>query len=255
MGDPFVMRFVPPSPEEQAVRAAEVDKARAAAQSQRAAEADARRAALTYGPPLRDLEAAVACSCGCHPRMALSTLHDGGRSCPCQATPAERREALDRFFASSALLEPTAEEREDQGRELRRLETELAVVLVFVGGGAPFVVRGVADGRAFYLRERHDHWRVVIAPDADPLRDPWSIPPEEPTICVASGDSDEFLFDGVFSELAAVSVAVRAVRRFLLRRSCSHLAAGPHPFCPECGVEITAAASWRVFTGDVAPGS
>ena len=88
---------------------------------------------------------------------------------------------------------------------------------------APFVVTGVCDGRAFYLRERHGSWRVTIASDGDPLADPWGSLRDETTIDIASGEEDEFNDDEgrFFSHAVAlrVAVTVSAMRCYATRAS------------------------------------
>lgn len=244
---PYVHRWVPPTDAEmeetrrQQQLSARLDAARVASEP-------ARRKALAAGPVLRDLPAALDCSCACHPRPADPALHDGGASCVCQMTRAERAARLQDLFAAFR----DDEHVDHVERERRRVEaaaTRLGVHLDEVGGAAPFVVRGRVDGRGFYLRERHDRWRVVIAADGDPTEDPWSAPAAAATIVVAEGVSDELEDGDRFDQVRAVEVAVGAVRLFLLRRSCTHDRAAR--FCPACGVEMADAAAWRLRSDDV----
>lgn len=233
------------SAEQQAEWAAEAAKMRADHAANKTAQEPARRAALAAGPTLRDLEAAVDCVCSCHPRPADMRLHDGGISCPCQLTDEERAESLEELLG---LLSEASIGRESYETEMRRRADEAAARLGAevrgIGGAAPFVIRGVVDGRGFYLRERHDLWSVVIAPDDEPLADPWSRDREVPVIEVASGESVALEKEGVFDAVHALEVAVNAVKLFLLRRSCSHENAAR--FCPVCGVEMSQADAWRI---------
>lgn len=218
---------------------------RARLAADRAAQEPARRALLVSGPTLKDLEAAVACGCSCHPRPADLGLHAGGVSCPCQQTDSERAELLEQVL--SVLRDGGTEGTvgDSSSRVLaEEVAARLGVELREIGGGAPFVVRGVVDGRGFYLRERHDLWSVVIAPDDDPLADPWVLDRSFPVIVVASGEIGALETDGVFDPVHAFVVAVDAVRLFLLRRSCNHVDAVR--FCPTCGVELVRAESWRI---------
>lgn len=242
---PRVEKPVPVSAEQQALWAAEAAKMRADHAASQLAEEPARRAAIAAGPALRDLEAAVTCFCSCHPRPADPRLHEGGVSCPCQLTDAERAESLESL---RGVLSESSEAQESYETEMRRrvdeAATRLGAEIRDIGGAAPFVIRGVVDGRGFYLRERHDLWSVVIAPDDDPLSDPWARDREVPVIEVASGESATLEKEGVFDPVHALEVAVNAVRIFLLRRSCQHENAVR--FCPDCGVDVAQADAWRI---------
>jgi len=242
---PRVEKWIPASPEQQAEWAAEAAKMRADHVANKTAQEPARRAALAAGPVLRDLEAAVACDCSCHPRPADPRLHGGGATCPCQLTEEERTESREKLLN---LLSESSASQESYETEMRRRADEaaerLGVDLRDIGGVAPFVVRGVVDGRGFYLRERHDLWSVVIAPDDDPLADPWTLDRSIPAIEVASGVSSDLEQGGVFDPVHVLEVAVDAVRLFHLRRSCAHENAAR--FCPACGVEMSKADAWRI---------
>ena len=240
---PYVNRFTAPSEDERAARHAEIERLQRQHQERTAALAPARRAALEAGPPLRDLEAAVRCQCGCHPRPAEPSLHDGGVTCSCQATDAERAAARDALLVYLAELgESPIESLID--RESSSWADELGIELISIGGAAPFVVRGRCDGRGFYLRERHDLWRVEIAPDDDATADPWGLDPYASTIIVAEGSSSDFETDGRFDPKRALEVAVDSVRLFLARRDCAH--PGAERFCPHCGVDMREASRWRL---------
>jgi hypothetical protein len=247
MSVPYIRQWTPPSPDRQAALRAENEARRAEFAARRAAEAPARRAVLETGPPLRDIDVAMGCSCGCHPRPASVEVHDGGTTCPCQRTPAERKAALARFFAASAEVgEKLAEHNAQRDARVAEAVERLDVELFSLGGAAPFVIRGRVDGRGFFLRERHDVWRVEIAADDTPDVDPWTLPATDATIVVASGDSDDLCVDGRFDEVRALCVAVDSVRLFLLRRDCAH--DGAARFCPHCGVDVADADRWRLHT-------
>lgn len=236
---------MPASAEQQAEWAAEAARMRADHVASKAAQEPARRAALAAGPSLRDVEAAVACSCSCHPSPADQRLHEGGAACPCQLTNEERAESLEKLLVS---LSETGVGQESYETEMRLRADEVAerlgIELRDIGGAAPFVIRGVVDGRGFYLRERHDLWSVVIAPDDDPAADPWTLDRSVPVIEVASGASSDLEQDGIFEPAHVLEVAVDAVRLFQLRRSCTHENAAR--FCPTCGVAMSQADAWRI---------
>ncbi len=196
-----------------------------------------------HGIALRDPPAALDCPCGCHPRLDLGTHGGAGQAgCSCQQTPEERQAAVRRLFASLAETRPHMEQLRAEEREaLAARAAELGVQARIAVGGAPFVLTGTVDGRGFHLRERHDLWRVTVAPDDDPGIDPWTADPSVPTLDIADGDADRLLVDGRFSVVRALDVAIGAVRSFLRQRECGHARAKPGDrFCVACGAALVA---------------
>lgn len=246
---PHVHRFVPPSEDEAAEARAEHERRRAERETAREAARPARVAAISAGPPLRDVEAAVDCMCSCHPRPADPDRHGGGHSCPCQETEAERstrmeslRELLNELAGDHAAQERHFEAQQDLvATEAKALGVEARIEV----WGAPHVLVGVCDGRAFYLRERHGSYRVTIAPDDAPGSDPWVAEPTETSIDIAAGDDHELEDDAGLSWVVALRVAVGAVRTASARNACAHRRVGSEPYCPTCGVRIDEAAAWR----------
>jgi hypothetical protein len=248
---PVERRHNPPSPQDQARYAAEAAVARANAGAAREALKPAKRAVLAIGPPLRDIEAAVECGCSCHPRPGQPDTHGTGQTCPCQQTAAERKVAMAELFSFLACrgeAEAVPQQRERVASELHAEALRLGVTATVTLDAAPFVITGVCDGRAFYLRERHGTWRVTIASDDDPLCDPWGGPDVGSTIDVASGEDDEFNdAEGHFSRIVALQIAVSAVRGALLRNACQHEIPDlpEHRYCRVCGVALADAVLWR----------
>jgi hypothetical protein len=197
------------------------------------------------GVPLRDLDAALGCLCGCHPRIDLE-LHGGGANCPCQQTPEERRAAFDSFLAALPASDPDDAQRaaaEKASFDARAAELEVTATVAV--SAAPFVITGTVDGRGFYLRERHGVWRVTIAPDDEPGIDPWAAPVERATLDVASGSDDDLVDpEGGFGAVRALDVAVTAVRTYLRQCACPHTTAPRHArYCPRCGTALIDAAA------------
>lgn len=250
---PIVRRYTPPSDAEAAESRAAAQRIRDEIAAKREAARPARRAAILTGPPLRDLDAAVDCHCGCHPRAADTDLHDGGTTCSCQLTEDERVEAKRSFLSllselgeeSSGPDSPWARQREAFRTEAERFGVDARIE----ASGAPFVIAGVCDGRGFSLRERHGSYRVTIAPDDDPISDPWRADVTEDSIDVAGGDEAEFDEDGAFSAARALRIAVTSVRTALARNRCAHERAEGDAFCPECGVPMADADAWRWSAG------
>lgn len=195
-----------------------------------------RRALLNAGPALRDVDAAVECHCGCHPRV--SDFHDGGATCVCQQTPEERKAAMEKFLAALADLGDW-----DVGQdEFDATAAELGVTdAVIECQAAPTVVSGVVDGRFFYLRERHGTWRVTLAPEDDPLLDVWDHATVRQGVDIASGSEDDLYHTGEpFSFAYVLRFAVGVVRDYLRRSGCQHGAAPQGAnFCPGCGTRLT----------------
>ena len=245
---PIERRYTPPAVEEQERLAADARTRREAFDAEQEAHKPAKRAALAAGPLLRDLDAAVECSCSCHPTPPSADSHEGGVTCPCQLSREERAARRRALFEE---LDDWEAEREWEQRVSAELQSEAAVLGVsaqIVVPAAPMVITGVCDGRAFYLRERHGSWGVTIATDDDPTVDPWASSLEAPSIDIASGDDSEFNDEnGRFSRALALRVAVTAVRSALLRNACEHEApeSTAHRFCRLCGVPVGEAEVWR----------
>jgi hypothetical protein len=251
---PRPWRFSPPTPAEIAeydTAAAEFRARQAAHAAARDAERPLRLQLLALGPQLRDVDAAADCRCSCHPTPPGS-LHEGGVRCPCQLTVEERRAAVADFFERHDALHSDADHLAARAAAdahlaaaIAELEASGDVTIDQCGGAAPFVITGSVAGRGFYLRERHDRYRVVVAPDDDPAIDIWSAPPSTGHIVVAAGDADAFVVAGQFDPAVPLRYSVDAVRLFLSRRTCSH--DGAARFCPTCGVEMCNAARWRTL--------
>jgi hypothetical protein len=246
---PHVRMFVPPSEKGAAESRAAFERERAERDAAREAARPARRAVTLAGPVLRDVDATVDCMCACHPRPGDVDLHDGGQSCQCQLTEAERAARTSAWLESWNEL---AEDFADEERFHRERRDGFAAEAAALGvearievWAAPFVIVGVCDGRGFYLRERHGSYRVTIAPDEDPNSDPWVAEPTEPSIDVAGGDESELDDHCAFSPATALRVAVQALRTALARNACNHRRIGSEPYCPSCGVRIDDADAWR----------
>lgn len=189
-------------------------------------------ALLHAGPPLRDYDKALECPCGCHPRV--SDTHSGGTNCPCQQTPEEKAAARQNLLdlLSYAHAHDT---REKDDNELAKAADELHVTQARIEvGGAPFVITGIVDGRAFYLRERHGTYRIVLAPETNPLADLW-IERIDNEITIAKGSESDLYNGQQFSPGHALRVTVRAIRSYLTRQTCPHAHRHEHPYCPDCG--------------------
>jgi hypothetical protein len=237
---PKVRQLVRPSSEDQAARSQEWEIERAQRDQKRIEERPRRLAAIELGPPLRDVDAAVECHCGCHPRPAELETHDGGVSCACQQTPAER-EALWKEFEDFEPDPELVEEQRTRTEEFEREATHLGVQATVRVEGFPFVIGGVVDGRGFYMRERSGSYRITIAHDDNPLDDPWSSDVEVPTIDIAVGSEAEFRdADGTPSQTLALQITVQSIRTYFLRRNCTHEtpANATHRFCRHCGVHL-----------------
>ena len=235
------------SPEQQAAAAASAAASHAEREERRAVERPLREAMVAaqaeHGIVLRDARAALDCRCGCHPRLDLGAHGGAGQvGCSCQLTPEEREAAVHQLFASLAEARPRLDALRAEEREaLAARAAELRVQARIAVDAAPFVLAGTVDGRGFYLRERHEVWRVTIATDEDPGIDPWTADPSVPTLDIADGDADRLLVDSGFSVVRALDVAVGAVRSHLRQRACGHGRALPGDrFCPACGAALVA---------------
>lgn len=197
------------------------------------------RVLTASGIPLRDIPAALDCQCGCHPRVDLE-LHDGGARCPCQLTAEERRELTAELFES---LADYGRDQSDwvveQRNALRQKADALGVKAEIACLAAPFVITGNVDGRGFYLRERHDLYRVTISGDDDPGANPWTDKDYSSQLDVVNGDSEDFADAG-----EALELAVAAVRTYLRQRTCVHPYECPDVrYCPNCGKAFQSASA------------
>lgn len=195
--------------------------------------APARRRAITaLGPALTNVDAAVECRCGCHPTPADANLHDGGACCPCQDTPEQRQEKMHRILQELAELHLADEEEHYRIAVTKTAESLGAHITAFLPA-APFVIAGTVDGRAFYLRERHNNWKLVIAGDDDPLADVWNTRPTG-ALVIAEGTTDSWDWQTTHM----VSDSIRTIREYLRARACPHTYA--RAYCPDCGIRIPA---------------
>ena len=236
--------WLPPEPPDQAQRDAFEDQARAM-REEFAAARPARLGVLAVGPPLRDIDEAADCGCSCHPSPASPSLHDGGAECPCQLTAAERAQRWDRLFEHLGEATGASTEADRERTELAAAAAELDVDAELRCSACPFVVAGTCDGRSFFLRERHGHWRVEVAADPD-CTDLWGTAGSL-GIEIASGDEADLCdADGKPSPAVALRLAVHAVRLSALRNTCSHEQPDESDrFCRRCGTPLDEAEQWR----------
>jgi len=199
---------------------------RLSAPDRRRAEETARRRALFERVPdgLEDLDAAAECWCSCHPRPGQ--LDHEGERCLCQLAQSERRtrssDALARLvaLAPSGVGDAQAVRRDAVAHAAHELGLDAREAVP----GVPWVIVGTIDGRGFYLRERHEEYEVIIAPDDDPGTDPWASPPEQLTLVITSGDVRDLIDQrGRYSPERALRVAAAAVRTYQCQRACTHL--------------------------------
>lgn len=241
--------WLPPDPPDQTELDAFEEQARAMRDDYAAAR-PARLAVLATGPALRDIDKAADCRCSCHPSPASPSLHEGGARCPCQLTEAERAELWDRVFEYTDEEAEALERREKEEDEARAQLAEAAAELDVDTGvecwAYPFVVAGTCDGRSFFLRERHGHWRVEVAADPS-CTDLWGTS-GAPGIEIAAGSAADLCDAGRdASPVVALRLAVRAVRLSGLRDRCSHEVPSEesHQFCRRCGTPLHEAELWK----------
>lgn len=124
---------------------------------------------------LRDVEAALACHCSCHSRrfgQPADGLHDGGASCNCQLTAAEREESSRALFDLLATAESDEDRQERQHEYRDRLAAATALAeqlqisqLVVEADGYPTEFHGVFRGRYFHYRDKHGFTLRADGPD------------------------------------------------------------------------------------------
>lgn len=199
----------------------------------------ARRQLLAVQPGnIRNLDAAAACECSCHPRPGHPDLH-GGALCSCQWTHQDRAAHLREF---NLIIEQQRPEQEalqlENMRALAAAAAELDIEAFEEVPGAPWVITGRVDGRRYYLRDRWDSYTVVVAPANQPDLDPWRAPSGTRLVVVRSGDSSD-LFTGRWVNYRRVLRVIASVVRTQLRReACTHPHSDADRFCPACGVPL-----------------
>ena len=113
----------------------------------------------------------------------------------------------------------------------------IGVTITSYGGLAPFVVTGTVDGRSFFLRSRHEAWRIEIADDDTPDTDPWTDHSCD-TIEIASGP-DHLLATSEhpgYDPVTVIDTCVTAVRTHLRTSTCTHSRREPPDlYCRDCG--------------------
>ncbi|MEI6624614.1 MAG: hypothetical protein WCP28_22220, partial [Actinomycetes bacterium] len=190
MAYPYLANPPPPDPDTVRQLREQADAARAASAARKAAERPARVTALGLGPPLRDIEAAADCPCGCHPRPT-GGLHTGGATCPCQRTDAERH-AVVRAPADNSQMKGMfarmARQEQDDFDAAQAAAVALGTTCTRYEGLFPLVITGVALGRAFYLRCRHEGWTLELAGADRPLDDPYTH--DDPQALVIAGGTE-----------------------------------------------------------------
>lgn len=221
----------PPIPPMDPAAAKNVKEMVESGRRKREQEAPLRRAAIIQiGPELADVDAAVECYCDCHPKPANPDKHDGGVSCGCQLSEKERKkkfqELLTVIWEEASADSGTAED----GYRMKvysAAEKEGATIRDYLPA-APFVIAGVVEGHSFYLRERHDVWRLVVAGDDDPTADVWNSRPPG-ALVIAEGTTSGWDWQNT----QMVTDAIKEVKTYLAARNCSHQ--GAHTYCPDCG--------------------
>lgn len=179
---------------------------------------------------VEDLEAAAACSCSCHPSPGDPAAH-GGNRCLCQQSEQERREATGRWLEQLQQASQDLSAHHDaERRAVGEAAEELGVTLEQAGGAAPYQIIGSVDGVRFYLRERHDSWRLQI-PDEEAGDDGDPVGFDTGVYVIAEGTSDSLYREG--DPTWPLRLAVEEIRSHLRRRACEHLQA--RAFCPDCG--------------------
>lgn len=197
-----------------------------------------RRAVEALGPKLADCDAAADCCCSCHPRPEDAGLHDGGVTCPCQplSEQVRRNVQLRQRAALAALAELwpqiDGEREQERQREAQQLAQRLGFTITSIGGVAPFMVEGDVDGCRFYLRSRHEQFRLVYAPT--PGTDPWQA---QDAVVIDDGDDDRLGDYHRGSYRTVVEHVSVVLHRHRIAASCAHTKQNG-PFCSRCGTPL-----------------
>lgn len=197
-----------------------------------------RRQLLNCEPgDLRDLDAAAECGCGCHPQVGRR-VH-GDALCPCQMSQGELRawqeQTSSQLVAARAEFTPIREMNE---ASLAAAASEHGVRASEESPGAPWIIRGLVDGRAFYMRERWDRYIIAMAAaDRDDV-DPWGSRADSGSLTIQTGTLDELDSDGQVDYAKALSVIVGAIRSHQRRVACTHRHGSGDRYCSACGLAL-----------------
>lgn len=198
----------------------------------------AKRALLTVTPSgLRDLEAAVRCPCVCHPQPGRDTHRD--QPCRCQWSEAERvrraREARELLLGSGDHWRAQGEQVE---LELAEVGAELGVTVREASSVEPWVLTGVTDGVAWYVREDSGQYAVVVSSGTDPTVQPWGAAREVERLSIQTGVTGDLYTGATPDHRSTVRFVVGVVREHLARQSCPHPARPGDRYCPRCGTSL-----------------
>lgn len=219
-----------------------------------------------------DIEGGDPCPCSCHPRLPTTDLHDYGFACSCRRTAEERqrhwaawRDEMDAFWSSDEGQAITAREEAQENDVHRWLAANPGVEVHSHGGLAPEQWTGAVDGRRFYFRERHGHWRIEL--DLRPsgrfstvwVGGDWD---DETSFEQREIDDGDVIAEGTTgaagygdSPLARLWFIVGVIRDHMARQPCAVHTAGraateaalgcPVRWCPACGADIRTSAEGR----------
>lgn len=200
----------------------------------RAALVAQRRALLTVQPGrVRDLDAAANCACSCHPQPGRGSHPNG--ICPCQLSPGERRQLLDRLLDVSRAQPELISA--DEGERIAGAAAALHMTADVQSTWAPWVITGTVDGHAFHLRERSQLYVLRLATQ-----------PERPNEDPADGTE---IKAGLIGDLSGehgpdITIALRfiaaTIRTHLRQAECPHPHAPGDRYCPRCGTPLVDAA-------------
>ncbi|MDQ2738603.1 MAG: hypothetical protein M3Y35_08330 [Actinomycetota bacterium] len=190
------------------------------------------------------------CQFGNHPKLPNPGGHgDAGFDCRCQWSQ-ERRAAATRrwltsmneFWASPEAQAATAK-REAEREEIEAwIAAHPGVQVRQTTEFAPEQWEGHVDGRSFYFRERHGHWRIELDLEPDGHFANRLVGTGEDGKVITEPletTSGSAIAEGVDSALGATDLArlefiVRTIREHISGETCPHV--GAIAFCPTCGV-------------------
>lgn len=151
---------------------------------------------------------------------------------------ANREQFLAATSELSQLLSQQAREMEQQARDTASALNAKAEITLM---GAPLVITGSVDGRAYYLRERHGAYQIAVAHPDTPTVNPWNAHDADAVEIRTGSETDLLDSDGYLDIPRTVTLIVDTVREYLLRETCTHKQAGTTPharYCPACGTRM-----------------
>ena len=194
---------------------------------------------LNYPP--QEIEAIMACFCRCHPKAGDGSIHFQEK-CRCEMSSEEiglqREINYAKFSNIISRSEGEIAKEKKRKEEIEIFAEKTGLDLKYIGGAIPFVIRGVYRGRAFYLREREEEYRIEISSLENPMEDPYLASEDQGSLVCAEGLIGE-LYQGKYSEFTILRTVISMLEDIFILEGCTHQGRESlDRFCRKCGYKF-----------------